>query len=144
MKCKKMTQTFFFVIIYVPSCLSKARKTRTDCPVGWLSGQKQRSVKPSGYALHRFESYSYQKFTPPCAGLIFVGKKRKLLCVSVGFEACNLVQTNMQTPFFPNHRFASPHIARQVHERRSTLDRPNFKNCCWEYAQLYKGVVLSL
>ena len=25
--------------------------------VGWLSGQKQRSVKPSGCALHRFESY---------------------------------------------------------------------------------------
>lgn len=32
--------------------------------VGWLSGQKQRSVKPSGYALHRFESYPYQNLKP--------------------------------------------------------------------------------
>ncbi len=81
-----MTDIEIFVIIYVPSCLSKARKTRTDCSVGWLSGQKQRSVKPSGYALHRFESYSYQKFTPLQAGLIFVGKQHKLLYVALGFE----------------------------------------------------------
>ena len=53
-----MTQTFFFVIIYAPSCLS-------NLSVGWLSGQKQRSVKPSGYALHRFESYSYQDLETP-------------------------------------------------------------------------------
>ena len=59
-----MTQTFFLVIIYAPSCLS-------TLSVGWLSGQKQRSVKPSGYALHRFESYSYQNLTPPYAGLFF-------------------------------------------------------------------------
>ena len=39
--------------------------------VGWLSGQKQRSVKPSGYALHRFESYPYQKYNPAQAGFIF-------------------------------------------------------------------------
>ena len=59
-----MTEFIFFGIIYVPSCLS-------NFLVGWLSGQKQRSVKPSGYALHRFESYSYQNLTPLNAGFTF-------------------------------------------------------------------------
>ena len=54
------------------------------CSVGWLSGQKQRSVKPSGYALHRFESYPYQNLTPRNAGLCFVGKPHKLLYVALG------------------------------------------------------------
>lgn len=43
--------------------------------VGWLSGQKQRSVKPSGYALHRFESYSYHHLTTREGGFfrLFIG-----------------------------------------------------------------------
>lgn len=36
--------------------------------VGWLSGQKQRSVKPSGCALHRFESYPNQNYKNPLLG----------------------------------------------------------------------------
>ena len=72
-----MTEFIFFGIIYVPSCLS-------NFPVGWLSGQKQRSVKPSGYALHRFESYPYQNLTPRKRGF-FVGKQGNCL-PCVGFE----------------------------------------------------------
>lgn len=54
------------------SCLSNKVQPYLNFPVGWLSGQKQRSVKPSGYALRRFESYSYQKFKPR-KGLYFLG-----------------------------------------------------------------------
>ena len=71
----KMTSPSIFVIINVPSCLSKKVQQYLNFPVGWLSGQKQRSVKPSGYALHRFESYSYQKFKPR-KGLYFLGVPR--------------------------------------------------------------------
>ena len=64
-----MTRNFIFVII----CMSEIKTTAAGtprgvfnpfCSVGWLSGQKQRSVKPSGYALHRFESYPYQSLKP--------------------------------------------------------------------------------
>lgn len=68
------------------------QNVQVDYSVGWLSGQKQRSVKPSGYALHRFESYPYQKFKVPRKwGLIFVGKQHKLLYVAVGFERHSVV-----------------------------------------------------
>ena len=89
-----MTENDFFVIIFVPSCLSNNYGPGafgfpaflTNCLVGWLSGQKQRSVKPSGYALHRFESYSYHHLNP-CGCLehtqgFYVGKQANCLaCV---------------------------------------------------------------
>lgn len=50
------------------------------CSVGWLSGQKQRSVKPSGYALHRFESYSYHHLTTLTGGF-FIREKRNTNCL---------------------------------------------------------------
>lgn len=47
----------FFLLYYLCCCsLSSLNKFKLTL-VGWLSGQKQRSVKPSGPALHRFESY---------------------------------------------------------------------------------------
>lgn len=91
----KMTSLFIFVIINVPSCLSKGYKLqylKVTTSVGWLSGQKQRSVKPSGYALRRFESYSYQKFKPR-KGLYFLGvEPHKLLYAASGFESRSLMR----------------------------------------------------
>ena len=82
-----MTENDFFVIIFVPSCLSNNYGPGafgfpaflTNCLVGWLSGQKQRSVKPSGYALHRFESYSYHHLAPRKRGFVLCRKAGQLL-----------------------------------------------------------------
>lgn len=79
-----MTARAFFVIINVPGCLSSWNRSASSgvfisLSVGWLSGQKQRSVKPSGYALHRFESYPYQKLNLPQGRFCFCGGEQHQL-----------------------------------------------------------------